>query len=87
LLFETEAQPHFDHIVCVACSPGEQQRRLSERGWTIDHIHERIAAQWPIEKKISASDFVVWTDGSLDLHSEQIDLILSKLRKCKAAPA
>src|SRR4051812_1572490 len=35
LLFETGAQSHFDHVVCVACSRGEQQRRLAERGWTI----------------------------------------------------
>jgi len=84
LLFETQAQSHFDRVICVACSPAQQQQRLSERGWTIEHIQERMAAQWPIEKKMAASDFVVWTDGSLEAHAGQIDLVLSKVRKSES---
>jgi len=32
-----------------------------------------------VEQKINRSDFVVWTDGSLDLHAQQLDRILTML--------
>jgi dephospho-CoA kinase len=79
LLFETHAESHFDKITCVACSAANQRKRLSERGWTAEQIRRRIAAQMPVEQKIARADFVVWTDGGLDLHAQQIGRILSKL--------
>ena len=77
LLFETKAESHFDQTVCVACSAAHQHHRLLERGWTIDQIQQRIAAQWPIEQKIAPADFVVWTDGLLEVHAQQIERILA----------
>lgn len=79
LLFETNASPSFDLTVCVACSAGTQMRRLKERGWTDSQIQQRIAAQWPIEKKLDASDCVVWTEGSPEVHARQWDQILRRL--------
>ena len=79
LLFETRAESHFDKIICVACSAENQRQRLLARGWTPEQIGQRIAAQWPVEQKIARSDFVVWTDGSLDVHAQQLDRILSAL--------
>lgn len=77
LLFETQAQAYFDKIICVACSANAQQERLQARGWTTEQVQQRITAQWPIEMKINYSDFVVWTEGDLDVHAQQIDHILS----------
>ena len=79
LLFETGAESAFSKIVCAACSAAAQRERLLARGWTPDQIRQRLAAQWPIERKIARSDFVVWTDGALDVHAQQIELILSVL--------
>jgi dephospho-CoA kinase len=79
LLFETDASQYFTHTVCVACSPGTQFERLRTRRWTDEEIQSRIAAQWPIEKKMSAADFVVWTEGSLAIHDQQWTKLLSKL--------
>lgn len=76
LLFETNAGSHFDKTICVACSAANQCKRLLERGWTPEQIRQRIAAQWPIEQKIARADFVVWTDGSLEVHAEQIERII-----------
>src|SRR3954467_3288953 len=56
LLFETNAQAHFDSIICTACSAGTQRERLLARGMSSEQIDQRIAAQWPVEKKISASN-------------------------------
>lgn len=79
LLFETRAESHFDKVICVACSPAIQHRRLLARGWTPEQIGQRNAAQLPVEQKIARSHFVVWTDGDLDSHAWQLDRILSRL--------
>ena len=76
LLFETKAESRFDATICVACSVETQRRRLLERGWTSEQIQQRIAAQLPVEKKMLLSDFVVWTEGSVELHAEQLKRIL-----------
>jgi dephospho-CoA kinase len=79
LLFETQAESDFDETVCVACSGPTQHQRLLSRGWTPEQIQQRLAAQWPIEQKIACADFVVWTEGSLDVHAQQLDQILARL--------
>jgi dephospho-CoA kinase len=79
LLFETDAASSFDAVVCVACSLTAQRERLKARGWNKEQIQQRIAAQWPIEKKIAASDCVVWTDADLEAHAAQWDRILTSL--------
>jgi dephospho-CoA kinase len=79
LLFETRAESHFDKIICVACSAVTQHERLLARGWTLEQIKQRLAAQWPVEQKISLADFVVWTDGALDAHARQLERIFVKL--------
>ena len=79
LLFETRAESHFDKIICVACSAPAQRERLLARGWTPEQIQQRLAAQWPVEQKISRADFVVWTEGALDAHAQQLERIFVKL--------
>ena len=79
LLFETQAESGFDKILCVACSAATQHERLLARGWMPEQIEQRLAAQWPIEQKIARSDFVVWTEGSLDLTAQQVERVLAAL--------
>ncbi len=76
LLFETNAAAHFDATVCVACSAATQRERLLARGWTAEQIEQRLPAQWPVEKKMALVDFVVWTEGSLAVHAEQLARII-----------
>ena len=77
LLFETGAQSEFDAVICVACSSETQRQRLRERGWSDEQIQQRLASQWPVEKKIAQSDFVIWTDTTLEAHAAQLDRILA----------
>jgi len=65
LLFETNAAPLFDAVICVACSAGTQRRRLTERGWDAPQIRRRVNAQWPVERKLELADYVVWSEGGL----------------------
>jgi dephospho-CoA kinase len=75
LLFETGAESELDATVCVACSPATQRQRLVERGWTPDEIQQRIASQWPIEKKMNHANHVVWNEAGLDVLEQQLDRI------------
>ena len=76
LLFETGAERELDATICVACSAATRRQRLAERGWTVDEIHQRIAAQWPIDRKMARADFVVWTEGGLDVLADQLARII-----------
>jgi dephospho-CoA kinase len=77
LLFETRAESQFNKVVCVACSASTQRQRLLARGWTLEQIQQRIAAQWPIEQKMAKADHVVWTEGGFDMLAAQLDRFLA----------
>ena len=79
LLYETEAAPLFDTIVCVACSAATQRERLRARGWTEEQLNQRIAAQWPVERKMALAHYVVWTEGDLEVHAGQLERILRRI--------
>jgi dephospho-CoA kinase len=79
LLFETSAEPYFDKIVCVACHENSRQERLRVRGWAPGQIRGRIAAQLPVAEKISRADFVIWSEGNVENHSRQVDLIFGRM--------
>ena len=66
LLFETNAEVEFDATICVACSAATQRQRLLARGWTAQQIEQRLAAQWPIERKIAGANYLIWTEAGLD---------------------
>ena len=77
LLFETGAESELDATVCLACSEATQRQRLAARGWSSDQMNQRIRAQWSIEQKLAKSDYVIWTEAGLDIHTEQLNRILS----------
>ena len=65
LLFETDADAHFDWIITVACSPEVQNARLAARGMDPDLARSILATQMPVAEKISRSTQVIWNDGCL----------------------
>jgi len=79
LLFETVAESHFKKIICVASSTAAQHERLAARGWSPEQIQQRIAAQLPIEQKIARSHFVLWSEGKLAAHAQQVACILARI--------
>jgi len=83
LLFETRAAAQFDAVICVACSGTSQWKRLRQRGWSDGEIRQRLEAQLPVEQKIERSDFVVWTDTTLEAHGAQLSRILVRSREEK----
>ncbi len=75
LLFETGAQSHFDAVLCTACTAATQLERLRARGWPELQIQQRLAAQWPLEKKIAAAQHVLWTEGAVELLRRQLQRV------------
>jgi len=76
LLFETNAEPELDATICVACSAETQRQRLLARGWNSEEFAPRLRGQWPFAKKIAKADYLVWTEGDLEVHAAQLDRIL-----------
>ncbi len=79
LLFETAAENQFEKIICAACSPAAQHERLTARGWSPEQIQQRLAAQLPVEDKIARAHFVLWTEGKLEAHAQQVARILPRI--------
>jgi len=79
LLYETQAECAFDKVICVACSSASQRQRLQSRSWSPEQIHQRMAAQLPVEQKMARAHFVLWTEGTLDVSRQQLAAILRKI--------
>ncbi len=80
LLFETGHQHDFDRVVVCACEPQEQVHRVMAR----DNLPEaearaRLAAQWPIEEKVSRADYVIWTDRGFAETDGQVRTVFESL--------
>ncbi len=84
LLFEVGWRDQWDCVVCVACSPSEQKRRLLGRGLTEKEAALRINAQLPIEEKARLSDRVVWNDGSLEALRREAENLVRDLSEKQA---
>lgn len=78
LLFETGAQGLFDVILCLACTPETQRRRLAERGWSDEQIRQRVAAQLPIEEKMARADVVLWNEADIPVLEAQLQRVLRR---------
>jgi dephospho-CoA kinase len=80
LLFEGRREGDFDTVIVTACEPATQLRRLVERdGLSAAEAQQRIAAQWPLDKKIAKADFVIRTDGTFDETNRQVDAVVARL--------
>ena len=82
LLFEVGRERDFDAVIVVACEAETQVHRVMERdGLTEAEARQRLAAQLPIADKITRADFVIRTDGRYAETDQQVDSVLSALRR------
>ena len=79
LLYETGGEQGFDRVIVTSCQPEMQIARLIERGLTEDAARQRLAAQWPTDKKTARADFVVKTDGTFAETDEQVAGVMKNL--------
>ncbi len=85
LLFETGREGQFADVIVVACPRPMQLQRVMERNkLSKEDAERRLAAQWPIEKKIEKATHVIRTDGSFDETNAQIDKLIGLFTDAKA---
>lgn len=70
-----------DKIVTVAAREEVQLERLEKRGMGIEDAKNRIKSQLPLEEKIKFSDFVIDNNGSVEETREQVEKLISDLKK------
>jgi dephospho-CoA kinase len=79
LLYETGAEKDFDRVIVTACAPETQMARLVGRGLTEGAARQRLAAQWPTERRVERADFVISTDSTFEDTNRQVDNVLNVL--------
>jgi dephospho-CoA kinase len=78
LLFETGREGQFSSVIVVACPRAMQLQRVMERNQlSKEDAERRLAAQWPIEKKVEKATHVVRTDGTFDETNAQVDALIA----------
>lgn len=79
LLFEAKFQNVFSFIVTVFSGTIEADQRLLNQGWTKTEIRRRRAEQWPIQKKMALSDFVINNSGTRSETRKQVRALLKQV--------
>ena len=86
LLYETGHDRDFDRVVVVACPPDQQVRRIAERNRLSESdARRRLAAQWPVERKRAAADYVINTGGTFEETDRQVEDVWRALKRDAAA--
>lgn len=82
LLLESGWAAECDAIVMIDTPLELRRLRVAEtRGWSIDEHSRREAAQWPLEKKREAAQYVVDNSGTPESAAKQIEAILQLIIK------
>lgn len=83
LLYETGAEPHFDRVVVVGCSPANQAWRLENLRKLPEEIAGKIlAAQLDLLTKTKKADHLIWNDSGVSCLESQAELLGHWLRQC-----
>ena len=81
LLYETQAEEHFDRVIVVACSTATQRQRLRvARGLSDDTADRIMAAQLDLREKISRATHLIWNDSTTTSLERQATLLAHWLR-------
>lgn len=79
VIFERGYQNRFDRIITVYASLETAIMRLKEHGVSEEKAMQRISSQFPIDKKIAGSDFIIDNNGSMEDTRIQVERIYRKL--------
>lgn len=75
ILFEEDLLSRLQAIILVVAPENIRIARVMKRDNTIEEqIRDRMKYQWPDEKKIPLSDFIIYNDGERSLISQVMDV-------------
>jgi len=78
LLYETGREGQFSSVIVVACPRPMQLQRVMERNQlSKEDAERRLAAQWPIEKKVEKATHVIRTHGTFEETNAQVDALIA----------
>lgn len=69
-----------DAVISVWCSMDVQQQRLLQRGWSLQHIEERLKCQLSPDKKLEMADYGIINNGEKTLMIDQCELLAKELQ-------
>jgi dephospho-CoA kinase len=81
LLFEAGAHEGWSAVVCVAADEAVALARLRARGLDEEQARRRMAAQWPLARKIERSDYVIWNNGGRERLERETARIYREIMK------
>lgn len=73
LLIEAGLTDLVEEVWLVAVEPERQIERAVARGLTAEEARRRLAAQWPLEKKLAYANRVIDNNGSREETRRQVD--------------
>jgi dephospho-CoA kinase len=80
LVYETGREKDFDAVIVVACPRPMQLERLMERNkLSKEDAERRLAAQLPIDQKVSKATYVINNVGTFEETNAQVDALIEKL--------
>ncbi len=80
LLIEAGMDKKLDGLVVVWCKPEQQIERIQARGLSETQARRRIAAQLPIEEKLSRATYKIDCSCSLEQTRREVEALAAKLR-------
>ncbi|MDD5679320.1 MAG: dephospho-CoA kinase [Kiritimatiellae bacterium] len=79
LLYEAAWEAAWDRVICVAAPIALQRERLRSKGYTEEEVHNRLAAQLPVEEKMKRADYVVFNAGTLSCAQIQTVQVMQQI--------
>lgn len=84
LLFEVGWEKEFDAVIVVSCDEESEIRRCREKfGFDREEVLLRLAAQFPLKRKVKAADAVIDNDGPLEETKVQVHRLYQEMVKGK----
>jgi len=81
LLIESGIHKNLDGLVVAWCQPQQQLDRLLARGLSEAEARRRIAAQLPVQEKLTLATDQIDCSGSLDETRRQVEALAARLRR------
>jgi len=81
LLYEVAWEAAWDRVICVGAPVALQRERLRSKGFTEEEVHDRMAAQWPVEDKMKRADYVIFNAGTRACAQKQTVQVMQQIEK------
>jgi dephospho-CoA kinase len=81
LLFSSDLNKYTDlDIVVTAAEDVRIQRIMNRDKLTLEQAKARISSQLPEDENVAKADFVVYSDGKIELAEEKVENVLAELK-------